>query len=115
MCRRIDIQDGIVTPTIDAHRLLHYAQENGPKGSNIKVLDSLYKSYFEDGEPPASMETLMKAAQAGGLDEKEVQKYLESGEDKMMIRNQIRRTNGEIDGVPHVVICGTFHSYVERK
>src|SRR5271154_2122495 len=53
------------------------------------------------------MDTLMKAAKAGGLDEKEVKEYLESGEDKMTIKNQIRRTNGEIDGVPHIVVCGT--------
>lgn len=67
----------------------------------------MYKSYFEDAQPPASMETLMKAATAGGLDEKEVKEFLESGEDRMTIKNQIRRTNGDIDGVPHIVICGT--------
>ena len=50
----------------------------------------------------------MKAAKAGGLDEKEVKEYLDSGEDKMTIKNQIRRTNGEIDGVPYIVICGAF-------
>jgi len=49
----------------------------------------------------------MRAAKAGGLDEKEAKEFLESGEDKMTIKNQIRRTNGEIDGVPHIVICGT--------
>ena len=54
------------------------------------------------------METLMEAAKAGGLDEKEVQEYLQSGEDKMAIRSQIQRTNAEIEGVPHIVICGTF-------
>ena len=67
----------------------------------------MYKSYFEDAQPPASIETLMKAAKAGGLDEKEVKEFLESGEDTMTIKNQIRRTNSKIDGVPHIVICGT--------
>jgi len=91
---------------MDAHRLLYYAQENGPKGSNVKVLDSLYKSYFEEAKPPASMETLLKAAKEGGLNVDEVKEYLESGEDRMTIRNKIRQTSGEIDGVPYIVICG---------
>jgi predicted DsbA family dithiol-disulfide isomerase len=94
-------------PTIDAHRLLHYAQERGPKGSNVKVLDSLYKSYFEEAQPPASKETLMKAAKEGGLNETEVAEFLESGEDRMTIKNAIRRTSPEVDGVPHIVICGS--------
>jgi predicted DsbA family dithiol-disulfide isomerase len=103
------LQDGIITPTIDAHRLLHYAQENGPSGSNVKVLDSLYKSYFEDAQPPASMETLMKAAKAGDLNETEVKEFLESGEDRMTVKNKIRMAGGEINGVPHIVICGSPH------
>ena len=100
------MQDGIITPTIEAHRLIYYAQENGPKGSNVKALTASYKSYFEDAQPPASMGTLPKTANTAGLDEVKVKEYLESGEDKMTIKNQIRMTNGEIDGVPHIVICG---------
>jgi len=106
-------------PTIDAHRLLYYAQENGPKGSNVKVLDSLYKSYFEEAQPPSSMETLLKAARDGGLNETEVKEYLESGEDRITIKNKIRMVNGDIDGVPHIIICGSmsiyFTSLIGRK
>jgi predicted DsbA family dithiol-disulfide isomerase len=53
------------------------------------------------------METLMKAAKDGGLNEKEVKEYLESGEDSFTIKNKIRMVDGHIDGVPYVVICGT--------
>jgi predicted DsbA family dithiol-disulfide isomerase len=53
------------------------------------------------------METLLKAAKEGGLNMDEVKEYLESGEDRMTIRNKIRQTNGEIDGVPYIVICGS--------
>jgi predicted DsbA family dithiol-disulfide isomerase len=55
------------------------------------------------------METLMKAAKDGGLDEKEVKEYLESGEDKFTIKNKIRMVDGDIDGVPYIVICGKSH------
>jgi predicted DsbA family dithiol-disulfide isomerase len=68
----------------------------------------LYKSYFEEGQPPASLETLLKAAREGSLNEVEVRQFLESGEDRMTVKNAIRRVNGDIDGVPHIVICGLY-------
>lgn len=48
----------------------------------------------------------MKAANDGGLDERKVKEYLESGEDKFTIKNKIRMVDGDIDGVPYIVICG---------
>jgi predicted DsbA family dithiol-disulfide isomerase len=98
---------GSFSQTLDAHRLIHYTQENGPKGANVKVLDSLYHSYFEEGQPPAAIETLLNAAKAGGLDETAVKQYLESSADRITIKNKIRRVNGEIDGVPYIIICGS--------
>lgn len=47
----------------------------------------------------------MKAAKDAGLNEKDVKEFLDSGEDRMTIKNQIRM-NGDIDGVPHIIICG---------
>ena len=55
----------------------------------------------------------MKAAKDGGLNEKEVKEYLESGEDSFTIKNKIRMGNGDIDGVPYVVICGTSSDIVQ--
>jgi predicted DsbA family dithiol-disulfide isomerase len=52
------------------------------------------------------METLTKAARDADLNEAEVKDFLESGEDRMTVKNQIRMANGEIDGVPHIVIYG---------
>lgn len=48
----------------------------------------------------------MKAAKDGGLDEQKVKEYLESGEDKSTIKNKIRMVDGDIEGVPYIVICG---------
>jgi len=50
----------------------------------------------------------MKAAKAGGLNKAEVKEFLESGEDKMTIKNKMRQTGAEVDGVPHIVICGSL-------
>lgn len=47
----------------------------------------------------------MKAAKDAGLNEKEIKEFLDSGEDRMTIKNLIRM-NGDVDGVPHIVICG---------
>jgi len=53
----------------------------------------------------------LKAAREGGLDESQVKEYLESGEDRVTIKNQIRMSNDEIDGVPYIVICGPYKSF----
>lgn len=57
----------------------------------------------------------MKAAKDGGLDEKEVKEYLESGEDKFTIKNKIRMVDGDIDGVPYIVICGKSHIHQDLQ
>jgi predicted DsbA family dithiol-disulfide isomerase len=49
----------------------------------------------------------LNAAKAGGLDETAVKQYLESSADRITIKNKIRRVNGEIDGVPYIIICGS--------
>jgi predicted DsbA family dithiol-disulfide isomerase len=48
----------------------------------------------------------MKAAREGGLNESEVAAYLESGDDRISIKSAMRRADGELDGVPYIVICG---------
>jgi predicted DsbA family dithiol-disulfide isomerase len=48
----------------------------------------------------------LKAARDAGLNESEVKAFLDSGEDRTTVKNKIRMANGEIDGVPHIIICG---------
>jgi predicted DsbA family dithiol-disulfide isomerase len=99
---------GTVANTLDAHRLIqHYQEEKGPETAD-KIINSLYKQYFEEEKHPAAEETLLKAARAAGVDEKEAKALIEDeyeglNEVKGMIREQAG--NG-VDSVPTIMIEG---------
>lgn len=51
--------------TFDAHRLLHWA---ALEGSELALKQGLLRAYFTDGEDVSSHDTLIRLAQAAGLD-----------------------------------------------
>lgn len=99
---------GTVANTLDAHRLIqHYQEEKGPETAD-KIINSLYKQYFEEERHPSTEETLLKAATSAGVDEGEAKALIEDeyeglNDVKMMIREQAG--NG-IDSVPTIMIEG---------
>ncbi|MCJ1390576.1 hypothetical protein MMC18_003436 [Xylographa bjoerkii] len=100
--------DGLVANTLQAHRVVqHYQQENGMEVAG-KIIDSLYKQYFEQAQHPSSPETLLKAMTVAGINEAEAKKFIEDEDEglqdvKMLIREQA--SNG-VDSVPHIVFEG---------
>ena len=65
------IAGGTVANTTHAHRLIqHYQETKGPEVAD-KIINSLYKQYFEEERHPSSDETLLRAATEAGIDEKE--------------------------------------------
>ncbi|KAH0370749.1 thioredoxin-like protein, partial [Aureobasidium melanogenum] len=99
---------GRVGNTLQAHRVIQLVQEaKGPDAAE-KVVDSLYRQYFEEEQHPSSKETLMKALEEAGLGETEAKKIVEDEDEglmdvKMLIREQAG--NG-VDAVPYVVFEG---------
>ncbi len=53
--------------TFDAHRLLHWAGEEG-QGLQLALKQALFKAYFTDGDSPGSHEVLARVAGEAGLD-----------------------------------------------
>lgn len=99
---------GTVANTLQAHRLIQHFQDTKGLGTADKIVDSLYKQYFEEEKHPSSPETLFRAATEAGISESEAKAFIEDKEEglmdvKMLIREQAG--NG-IDSVPHVVIEG---------
>lgn len=99
---------GTVANTLQAHRLIQHFQET--KGPEIgdKIVDSLYRQYFEEERHPSSPETLLRAATEAGISENESKAFIEDEDNglmdvKMLIREQAG--NG-IDSVPYIVIQG---------
>lgn len=99
---------GTVANTLQAHRVIqHFQETKGPETAD-KIVNSLYRQYFEEEQHPSSQSTLLKACKEAGIDEKEAKALIEDEyeglqEVKMLIREQAG--NG-IDSVPFVTIEG---------
>lgn len=117
---------GTVANTLQAHRLIQHFQDTNGLGTADKIVDSLYRQYFEEEKHPSSPETLLRAATEAGISESEAKAFIEDKEEglmnvKMLIREQAG--NG-IDSVPYVVLegkrrditlegCREVHEYVK--
>ena len=90
--------------TFDAHRLLHWAETQGP-GLQKALKEALFKAYFTDGQSPGSRDVLMRVAGEVGLDAARARQVLASGEyaDDVRAREQFYLSQG-ISSVPAVII-----------
>jgi len=61
--------------TFDAHRLLHWAAE---EGRQRELKHALFKAYFTDGENPGAHDVLIRLAQEAGLDAERARDILAS-------------------------------------
>ena len=93
--------------TFDAHRLLHWAEEEEGKGKGrqLALKEALFKAYFTDGESPGSHEVLARVAGEVGLDMARAKAILASNEyaDAVREREQFYLQQG-IHAVPAVII-----------
>ena len=93
---------GRIYNTFDAHRLLHWAEEQG-KQRDLKM--ALFEAYFTRGEDPSSHEVLLEVADSVGLDKGEAARILESDR----FAEEVRETEqffqrAGIHSVPAVII-----------
>ena len=99
---------GTIANTLQAHRVVQYFQEkNGSETAN-KIINALYRIYFEEEKHPSSAETLVSACVEAGVDEQEAKRIMEDETEGLLdVKSAIRESglNG-IDAVPHVVIEG---------
>lgn len=88
--------------TFDAHRLLHWAEEEGKQAA---LKHALFSAYFTDGAKMSDHETLVKVATSVGLDEKKARQILADGTYTNEVRGQqdFYRQQG-INAVPAIVI-----------
>lgn len=99
---------GIVANTTHAHRLIqHYQEKKGPETAD-KIVNSLYRQYFEEERHPSADETLLRAATEAGIDESEAKAFIEDRNEglqeiKMLVREQ---AGNQIDAVPYIVFEG---------
>jgi predicted DsbA family dithiol-disulfide isomerase len=90
--------------TFNAHRLLHWAEEQG-EGRQAALKKAFLKAYFTDGQSPESHEVLLRAVEAVGLDVARAREILESDEFAGAVRARERfYTQNGIHSVPAIII-----------
>ena len=95
---------GRVYNTFNAHRLLHWAQLQGPAQQHA-LKKALLGAYFTDGKSPEDKDVLVEAAAKAGLDSGEARRILDGDDyaDEVREREQFYLNNG-IHAVPAVII-----------
>ena len=90
--------------TFDAHRLLHWAELEGPP-KQIALKKALLKAYFLDGENPSDPELLVRLAGESGLDPQRARQIVESDEFAAETRERENMYLGAgIHSVPAIII-----------
>ncbi|KAL8936585.1 MAG: hypothetical protein Q9211_004111 [Gyalolechia sp. 1 TL-2023] len=105
----IDFQFGGKTGnTRDSHRMIQLAKTKGPK-MQTRVVENLFKSYFEEEGDITSHEVLKAAAIKAGLEEAEVQEWLDSDKGGKEVDQEVAEARMQaISGVPHYTIQGKY-------
>lgn len=107
---------GPIADTLNAHRVIWYFQQqqeeeegsSTPTGIGSKLVDVLYRLFFEEGQNPSSAETLLAACLEVGIPEAEARRVVEDeSEGVIEVKSAIRETvmNG-LDSVPTIMFEG---------
>jgi predicted DsbA family dithiol-disulfide isomerase len=91
--------------TFNAHRLLHWAHQEGPAGAQVALKKAFLKAYFTDGANPSDSAVLVRVAGEVGLDAARAQAILDTDEFAADVRDfeQFYLRSG-INSVPAVII-----------
>jgi len=95
---------GRIYNTFDAHRLLHWAEAEGP-GRQLALKKALFEAYFSQGQNPSDRELLVNLAARVGLDAERARAILASDEFAAEVRAQEQLYQGAgIHSVPAVIV-----------
>jgi predicted DsbA family dithiol-disulfide isomerase len=90
--------------TVNAHRLMHHA---GEQGRQDEMAEELFRAYFIEGANVTDINTLAEIGARAGLERNAVASYLASDADREMIEAADRDArNGGIGGVPFFIFNG---------
>lgn len=91
--------------TFDAHRLLHWAEEEKGEGKQRELKHALFEAYFTRGENPGDHAVLLAAVESVGLDRARAAAILGSDEYAAEVRERERMyLDAGIHSVPAVII-----------
>ncbi len=95
--------------TRESHRLIQLGREKGPE-VQTRVVEELFKAYFENEQDITSHEVLQAVGVKVGLDETEVKNYLASDKGGSQVDKEVMQAQSSfIGGVPYFTIQGKYH------
>ena len=95
--------------TLDAHRLMKYAQDKHSDKEVKKLNEGLFEAYFTDNRVLADHDVLMQVAINAGLPTEEVSRVLNSEDYIKQVRSEENEAHGMgVKGVPYLVFNGTL-------
>lgn len=90
--------------TVDCHRLIRFA---GEQGRQNEVVEGLFQAYFNQGRNIGDPAVMADIAEAAGLDRQKVLAMLESGEGREAVEAELAEARARgISGVPTYMIGG---------
>lgn len=98
----------VIPNTFDAHRLIHWAGQEGLAIQN-NLVDLLFKANFEDGLDVGNRDVLIRLATEAGMDANVVGKLLESDSDSDETRQEIAgMSKMGVSGVPFFIFENSY-------
>jgi predicted DsbA family dithiol-disulfide isomerase len=92
--------------TIDAHRLIAFAQRHGKQDA---LVETLFRAFFLEGENIGDSATLAGLAERAGLDRAQAAAYLASEEGKADVQREDEWARGAgVSGVPFFLFNGKY-------
>ncbi|KAI9813304.1 MAG: hypothetical protein M1827_004246 [Pycnora praestabilis] len=94
--------------TRDSHRLIQLGKSKSP-AVQTRVVEELFKAYFENEKDITSHKVLYDAGVKAGLTETEVKEWLESDKGGRQVDEEVREAQmSNIHGVPNFTIQGKY-------
>ena len=97
---------GIISNTMNAHRLLHLAKKEGVQND---VKEKLFAAYYTNGKDVGDTETLVQIGESAGLIADEIRELLQGNEFIKEVRiDQVRGEQLGVQGVPFFVFNNKY-------
>lgn len=94
--------------TRDSHRLIQLAKLKGPE-TQTRVIEELFRSYFEENGDVTSHDVLRAAAVKAGLGEGEVKEWLTSDKGGKEVDREVVEAQAKgVSGVPNFTVQGKY-------
>jgi len=100
---------GLTGNTRDSHRLIMLAGSEKGEQAQTRVVEELFKSYFEVNEDITDHAVLLSCATKAGLPDDEVKGWLESDRAGKEVDEEVKKAKeGFVQGVPNFTIQGRY-------